>query len=164
LDLNEIFLVCILFCVGNKSEIFLLEFIALISVCIVVAVAGPIFVLGEFPSVQFTVWLFTVLRPGPVSVQLSRARVHSPETLPNRAAAFVSLGLAPSRISRRRQNFRFPSPASALPAALLIFLAPPPSGLGFPQPALGFRAAFVPCSSTRTRRQQSPPAGIRSSA
>jgi hypothetical protein len=35
LDLNEIFLVCILFCVGTKSEIFLLVFIALISVRIV---------------------------------------------------------------------------------------------------------------------------------
>jgi hypothetical protein len=90
---------------ATNLRFFLLEFIALISVCIVVAVAGPIFVLGEFPSEQFTVWLFTVLRPGPVSVQLSRARVHSPETLPNRAAAFVSLGLAPSRIARRRQNF-----------------------------------------------------------
>jgi hypothetical protein len=31
LDLNEIFLVCILFCVGSKSEIFLLVFMALIS-------------------------------------------------------------------------------------------------------------------------------------
>jgi hypothetical protein len=50
LDLNEIFLVCILFCVGTKSEIFLPVFIALISVRIVVAVAGLIFVLGEFPS------------------------------------------------------------------------------------------------------------------
>jgi hypothetical protein len=78
------------------------------------------------------------------------ARVRSPEALPNRAAAFVSLGLAPSRIARRQPNFRFPSPARTLPAALLIFLAPPPSGLVFPQPVLGFRAAFVPCSSTRT--------------
>jgi hypothetical protein len=50
LDLNEIFLVCILFCVGTKSEIFLPVFIALISVRIVVAVADLIFVLGEFPS------------------------------------------------------------------------------------------------------------------
>jgi hypothetical protein len=32
LDLNEIFLVCILFCVGTRSEIFLLVFVALVSV------------------------------------------------------------------------------------------------------------------------------------
>jgi hypothetical protein len=35
LDLNEIFLVCILFCVGTRSEIFLLVFVALVSVRVV---------------------------------------------------------------------------------------------------------------------------------
>jgi hypothetical protein len=72
LDLSEIFLVCILFCVGTKSEIFLLVFVAL--VWSVLLAACPNF-LKQFHSGVFSRRPFTcALRPG-FGFCLSHARV-----------------------------------------------------------------------------------------
>jgi hypothetical protein len=86
LDLNEIFLVCILFCVGSKSEIFLHVFNALISVWFC-SLRLP----ARFSSVSCIQFFSTVLRPGPFrcsSVRVlgfRRSRVPSPES----AAVFL---------------------------------------------------------------------------
>jgi hypothetical protein len=64
LDLSEIFLVCILFCVGSKSEIFLLVFVTLVWSVLLVACLN---FLKDFHSGEFSRRPSTcALRPGPV--------------------------------------------------------------------------------------------------